>query len=751
MSDIQITDQLDKPVPDVKVDPSSPSSLVKYLKTKVLHLAVLPDFIERKDLLLSKAAPKPIRFDCKIQHEFQLGNTHPEIGVTPGLGASVRANASSGSNLFESDPYHLPATVPPGIGYVSAAFTGSLGLGVSGTAGDLTFGLARSTAVSLEFLKAFPLGTEEPTLGDGLGQAMSCFVIPADLSDLSLLRVNDIATVSGQGSLKVSGGISASAFPNPLASVNLPLGAGTLAVKAGPTVCFTTSFEISGSYQVRVLRKDADIIQLSISPEKGTMLKADFTASAGVTAAVGQTDLIAALLNMISVDPEKEIKALGDLEPAEAATLHAAIADGLNHGLQASIDLALSSMADNQAAFQYEIQPAKLTPDGSVAVHKALDGDLRLLTAMEDGIQSGGILAPGLKMLNSIFYETRKRGTALKLNLVGILNYTSVLELIRNSEILKDAVTGDVTIKEKVTGNTISAIVSPLDRAEALRKVMFDSVVATTCYVAAKAAALPQLECEQVHFAFNQNTSQQTMRDYLNWLQALNLITADEETGFLTGFTSGGASTCVLRTSFNDDDCVAMFFDRTGSLRPKQQYLDIGKSALHALLDTYDNPNDRLRSALLEDGVWQQALSVGANSNLGPLVGLSTADPRVEYLIGDVSVITSWAEAMVEAGALVLDMRRFVGNTDPAVLMQNNEFKNKRAALQSKLAAMVKASKVRFEEPWGMVCLFAAAGSPRSAYGKAVTRTLIVDRGAQRTRTAEAAFSAGLAQTTTGA
>jgi hypothetical protein len=97
---------------------------------------------------------------------------------------------------------------------------------------------------------------------------------------------------------------------------------------------------------------------------------------------------------------------------------------------------------------------------------------------------------------------------------------------------------------------------------------------------------------------------------------------------------------------------------------------------------------------------------------------------------------------MVQAGALVQDMRRFVGNTEPAILSQNNEFKSKRAALQSKLAAMVKASRVRFDQPWGMVCLFWAAGSPHSASGKAVSRKLTVDRGAQRTRVAEAAVSA---------
>jgi hypothetical protein len=47
MAGIQITDYLGKSAPDVKIDLSQPSSLLKYAKTELLHLAVAPDFIER--------------------------------------------------------------------------------------------------------------------------------------------------------------------------------------------------------------------------------------------------------------------------------------------------------------------------------------------------------------------------------------------------------------------------------------------------------------------------------------------------------------------------------------------------------------------------------------------------------------------------------------------------------------------------------------------------------------------------------
>ena len=726
MPDIQITDQLDKPIEKVTIDLSNPSSLVRYLKTELLHLAVFPDFLAKKDDTLSQAATKPIQFQAKAQHKFQLGNTTPEIDLTPEAKVTIRVNATPGSNLFDDDPFHAAAKVPDHTGYVSAGFEGSLDLGVCGSDGDLTFGLDKTTGVSLEYLKAFPLGAGEPTLGDALARTLSSYVIPAAFSDLDSLAINDIATVSGQGSLKISGGVKVKVSPNPLASVDLPLGAGTIAVQEGAAVGLSASFTISGSYQVRARRKDADTLELSFLRGAGTAWKTDISASAGIAANLGDTDLIAAFLGAISTDPLGDKQLLSDLRPAEIKTLAEAIKGGLNHSLQACLDVVLAAGTDDEAGFQYEIRTARLSPEAKQAVRRALAGDLTLLTAMEGSSQAGAELAPGLTMLNSVLAKTRSTGCTLKVNLIGILNYVTVSELIRKSEILTDG--GDVTIKETVTGNNISAIADPLARHEALRKAMFDSVLATTTYRAGKAIALPGATSEQVHFAMNRKTSRQTMGDYLSWFIALNLLTRDEKAATLARFTNGGTSTCVLRTSFKDPDCVSMFFDAQGNARPKSYYLEIGRQALRALLDPEHQANDQFRYQIV-DTLWPSALAKGANVNLGPLVGLSTGDPRVEYLIGDVKVITDWAEAMVKTGELVQDLRTFVGASDATTLSRDSEFNKRRGALQQQLAHVAKTSKTRFDEPWGMVCLFWAGGSPPTAYAKTAAEGLTLERG----------------------
>jgi len=728
MPDIQITDSMDKPI-GIAIDLKHPSSLFKYLKSELLHVAVLPDFLARKDLPLRKAATKPIQFQASAQHGFQLGNIHPEISVTPAAQAMIGVNATPGSDLFDGDAFPIPAKVPDQKADVSLSFQGALDLGVSGSDGDLSFGLDETTTVSMEYFKTFALTPVEPTLADALGATLSSYVLPGDISDLEQLGPDDIATISGQGRLKISGSVTATAYPNPLASVDLPLAGGSINVKSGVTGELSASFTLSGRYQLRARRMDVNTLELSFLRQHGTKFVADVSAAGGVAAKLGSTDLVSAVLGAISKDPMHDKKALEDLQPGELETLTKAIKDGLDHSLQSSLDVILSAAADDQALFQYHIQPAQLDASGRMAVHKALDGDLRLLTSMESTAKDGGVLAPGITLLNSLLTRVRNRGLALHLNLIGLLNFADFSELIRKSEVLTDWATGDVTIKETVTANNIGAIVEPLRRNEALRKVLFDSVLATTCYRAGKVISPPGLSCSQVHFAVNQNTNHQIMGDYLRWFIALHLLAQPEADSSLAHFNDGGPSTCVLRTFFTDTDCEALFFDAAGQLRPTTYFVSIGQHSMRALLDPQRQPIDALRLRIVGDELWPKAIEIGANVNLGPLVGLSTDDSRVSYLIGDVFVISQWANAMTEAAVSVHDIRSFVGDADPATLIGNNQFKSKRDQLQKRLASMAKASKARFDEPWGMVSLFWATGSSLRAYAKAVTPSLTLERG----------------------
>ena len=166
-----------------------------------------------------------------------------------------------------------------------------------------------------------------------------------------------------------------------------------------------------------------------------------------------------------------------------------------------------------------------------------------------------------------------------------------------------------------------------------------------------------------------------------------------------------------------------MFLDTGGNAYPRIHYLEIGRQALRGLLDSA-SPSDQYRMKILDDAAWPRAVSIGPVPTLGSLVGLSSDDPIVELLIGDVFVIAQWATAMADAASQVQRMRTWTSGADLHGGLGSPEFKNRRDELQKKLSGMIKTSKVRFAEPWSMVCLYWSAGSPRTAYGRITEETL---------------------------
>jgi hypothetical protein len=731
MPDFSIADSLGNPTDISKINWTSASSLLNYAKSESLHLLVVPDFISRKDKPLTAAAPDPTTFHFSIQHDFQLGSATPEVDLTPNSTITLTVNAKSGSNLFDGDAFHVPVKVPPQTGYVGLSLEGSLDLGVSGTSGDLTFGIDRNTGITIEYLKAFPVDRNEPTLGDATAEMLSSFVIPAGVADLDRLGVNDVCSVSGQGSLQVSGGVSVTTPVNPLASVNLPLGTGTLAIQGGAMAGLSVSFTISGSYQIRVLRLPGGAIQLSYLREAGTTLKTDLTASAGVSVDLGTTDLLAKLLGAFEkggVDPS----VLSSLSPDDVGDFTAAVKAGVDHSVAASIDLALSAQTDDQAAFQYEIRTELLNDDSRRAVERALKGDLTLITALEENAEGDGAIAPGIRLLNSVFSTARTKGATLKVNLLGIVNLISMTKLMNKCEFLFEPASGDLTIKETAQSEKIGAITDPVKKQDALRQALYYSVLATTTYVAGKAVTMPALACDATYFTLSRNTDKQTLAGYTNWFVALSLMTPDERAGFVTHFDEGVPSRCAVRTHLDDTLCEALFFDEQGKVRPVSEYQEIGRQALKGLLDPANGDIDRMRYQLLDDSSkWTRAVQIGPSPALGDLLPLSTSDPQFNLVLadvtGDLAEISWWAAGMQKAGQAIEQMRTFLAGRDPSSLAGDPGFAQRRDGLQKLMLGVVASSKLRFHEPLGIVCLFRAAGS-RGSSGEITAGSLVIQR-----------------------
>ena len=68
-----------------------------------------------------------------------------------------------------------------------------------------------------------------------------------------------------------------------------------------------------------------------------------------------------------------------------------------------------------------------------------------------------------------------------------------------------------------------------------------------------------------------------------------------------------------------------------------------------------------------------------------------------------------WSDAMARAAAALMEMRRFLGGRSAASLATDPAFHKKRSQLEKALEDVVKDSKARFGDPWGIVALDAAS------------------------------------------
>ena len=582
MPEISITDQTDNRVSPA-IDLDHFSSLYRYLKSEFLHLAVLPDFLDRKDKILSKAATQPIQFQASATHGFKIGDSQPAISVKPSAKAVISVNASPGSSLFNRDAFPPPYLIPENTAYVGLLFDGAFELHGSASAGDLSFGFSQSSDVTVQYHRSFSLGSAEPSLLSAVSETLSHCTIPGTVTDLASLGIRDVAIISGRGSVQVSGSVDVAVSPNPLATAELPLGFGEVSIQAGVAAGVSIGFTLSCAYEIRARRSNSEIVELTITRDKDAAYQLEASASGGFTAEFQDQDLLAAMMGAISKNPTDSASAFAGLSASEKETLVSAIRGGIDHRLKASLDLILSADKDDGIAFQFEICPALLDSTSMAAVNRALHGDLRALNAMEANERADEKLAEGITRKKSLLSKTRERGVKLNLNLLGILNFASLSDLIRDSQVFRDEGSGDVTIKETVSGNTISALTDPLDRDEALRKAIFDSVLATTTYRAGKAVSFSALNCEQVHFVVNRKTPQATVAQYLRWCMNLGLLTPQQQLEF-NRLGRGRESSCVLRTSFANRDCDSMFIDPAGKLRGEEYYLEIGRRAMRASL-----------------------------------------------------------------------------------------------------------------------------------------------------------------------
>ncbi len=716
MPTINITNQLGADIDIVSAKPETGSLLAKYLPAPEAEFVLHHDLVAALEQPLASAGKTPLSLGFHFSDKLALGGGKPAITIGARETQAVNVNAKTGAKLFGDDnPFGDGITVDAGTAYLSLALNGIIDPGLSADDSGITFGFNPASGMGIEFFKRFPLSMSKPTVAEALGQVIATAVLPAELSDLDRMKPGEIAVVTGNGHFKVSGDMKVSAVPNPLASPKLPLANQPVSVQAGPSIDLGGAFTISGEYRI-VARKISDgSVQLGYYRKHGEEWSVSATVEAGLGASFGDTELLEKLITAVSPKPDEEFNMLtsGALTKEQIKQIHDQITACLSHALGVSLKAEFSASDTHEAAFLYQIETAVLDETGSGAVQAALNGNLSGLTQLERNDKGNGVIAPGITMLRSSLKNARERKASLKINLLGLLNFGSVSELIAKGETVYEPVTGELTIHETVSGTSIQALVLPQAQAqEEFRKLRFHALLVTTAYRASRSVGSIELTSSDIYFAFNLNTNEHTISEYLDGMIAVGLLDAGGKAELMTGFHGSGASTCVIRVEFSDAACEAMFLNN-GIPREETEYEAIGRRKLQKLLfpppgDSLDA--DRYRRDALTEPVWRQLKALGNPAEFaGALPELAGDSLRLNVVGSDYAAITWWAKTMASAARKLAAVRAFVGQADPGTLHADSRFQTLRDDLQQHMAQVVANSQLHFNLPLGLAALYEAA------------------------------------------
>ncbi|MGH9310978.1 MAG: hypothetical protein ACRD1U_16500, partial [Vicinamibacterales bacterium] len=699
MPTIRLLDDLNAPLLDV--DTSRSTGLGRYLPEAMSILRAVRPVATAFRTRLSDASTNPVAFEFATPEGIQLGKGG-ELSIDAGVRAAVGVHQPD-ELLFPADDLRDAISVPSGTAYMSVGLAPRVKAGLEGERGPLTFGFAAGASLALRYFQPFDIAGTDPTVGAALGETLRAAAVPADLDDLAALPIGAYASVEGAGEVQLSASVELASVTNPLATPGLPI-VGSVGVSAGASVSVGAEWRASGSFEIRVTKMAGDRVRLSYYKRAGSEIVVDATAAVGVSAKIGDNDAIQLLLGAISSDPEADVLALvnAGLSDAQIEALQQAIASSVDRSLRLSLEMQFSSVRRGEALFAYDVDLPGLGADGEKAVAEALRGRL---TAINDAARSGD--GP-IRAVQTGVLRLRERRVTWRINLFGILNVQSVAELLRTGTLSYDAATGTLNAADEISSRKILVKTRPFEAdGEKVRKLVFESMIVTAAYHASRVTSGVTLTCGATYFESHRKTSRGDLREDYNAIIGLGLADRAEAERRLGAEHDFGPSTFLLDCVFDQHASDALFIGPEGAFT-RGYYERIGRDALLALIPPDDAGRAHRRTAVEQEASWAALKAAGPAAARVDLVR-RLGEIRAEHIIGDYVTIAWWADAMGGAAKALLEMRQFLAGRTATALATDPQFAKRRTRLEKELADVVKESKARFGDPWGMLALDAAA------------------------------------------
>ena len=703
MSTFKITDEMST---SLTVTPNQDSAIAKYFKNlSDLSISSASQLLE-SGMTLADAGITSATTGVNFLEPIDVGTSQLDLTIGAGLSGSFSIFVPHGTSamLLDPDPYEDPIPVALDDRYVSFGVVASVSGGATAGLGDLKFGFNGGSSASFSNYLKFSVKPSAPQLLDAIRDTVAQFMIPADIEDLQALRLGQIVVMDGNGSLKFSASANLLAAINPLASASLPGPLSDVAVKGGGSITVGADVQLSGEYQVRVNKVANNLVHLAYYHKKSSAFDVKATASVGITATFGETDLLGKLMSAISSDPKADTDQLkkAGLSATEIRNIQEAIKASIERTVELAVSAELNATREDKAAFSYDIDLGSLTASSRAAIHSALDGDLSALTLNPLSP------LPGILAARDLFTNVRQQKYALTINLLGIYNLGWLSKLIESGKVIHDPTTGSLVIADSVTASRISMASVNLGVAdsEKLRKVLAEGFLITVAYHGARRSGLtPALTIAHSFFALNQHTSQETLRDELDVSVALDLMDQSSRDRIVASAPEFGRTLYFATTEYDANLASQLFLFGNQACTP-EFYQQAGLEAVACLIHEGDMDEARLRPTRDVD-LWRKMKGLGQPGIKSLFPGVP--DPVVGAIIADYSLICWWAGAMHTTAIKLVAMKEFL-STHPSADDENNDFKKLRNDLADHLRRVAADTKEEFGRPWGLLAMFLASG-----------------------------------------
>ncbi len=603
------------------------------------------------------------------------------LAVNASVNSTITLAGASDSPLFGPDDYDA-ISINDGDYWISFELDTLLNVSVAVPLPDgFGVGFGASTApnfASYLFIPAAQAGTM--TLSKAIGDVLNDFKILDSAEHVLAVPSNVICSADLSGTITISGTWSLPLAVNQLslADANLPFNA-NVSVSPALTLSASGDIAISSEFNVRVHRVDDHTIRFGVYKKKQAEFDASFTAAAGINATLGNTDLISEFFTAVAPGIDQ-----GGLTDDDFANIQPALNNSINRSLSISLNAACSASSSDEAAVLYEIDlSAGVLSATTNAISKALQGDWTAFRSLSNA-----------KKLRNVIIDTVEKQYSLNVNILGMYNYASTADFVRELRVLHNDEDGSVVITDSATASRISVASTPLAAdGDKLRAALYEGFVATATYKAMLAGigASANFSAEQDFLLY---------RDKLPWRSALKQLNVGESLGVLPPSVKSALPAVGIPVSharfaaqsvYSNDDVLRFFFSDITQRTPrkKSDLVSLGRTVLASLLDPQDPVDNARISVLQDDGKWAEM-----DANPAQILPPYSADWYD---------ITTWADAIVAVGpalVAVFKIRESVAG-DPST---NPAFMKARAKLAHAIDQVTHDTKAAFE-PGFPICV----------------------------------------------